>query len=147
MAKTVLDAHVGLPFPNLTLLDKHGAAIRLDTLRVGRTAVLFAGGPASDAVAWLRELEAQKWTPPPGYDRLVIVAMGFGERTFDQLVTRKAPSAFFVGWPLEDYLTAVRVSPIMFGVSADGTLQGYWLFEDRGNVAVSRPSMDIKGDG
>jgi len=141
MARSVLDAHVGRSFPNLTLLDKHGAVVQLDTLRVGRTAVFLAGWPAAETVAWMQELEARKWEPPPGYDRLVIIAAGFGERKFDQLVTRKAPSAFFVGWPLEDYLTAVRTAPVLFGVSAEGTLVGYWLFEDRGNLAAVGPGM------
>jgi len=141
MATAALDAHVGLPFPNLTLLDKHGAAVQLDSVRVGRTALLFACCPAPESVTWLQEIEAQRWAPPPGYDRLVIVAMGFGEHVFDHLVTRKAPSAYFVGWPLQDYLAAVRVTPILFGVSATGTLQGYWLFEDRGKITGTRTGM------
>ena len=140
-ARTVLDEHAGMPFPNLTLLDKHGAVVDLDALRHGRTAVLFACCPATESVAWLQELEAQHWAPPAGYERLVIIAAGFGEREFDQLVTRKAPAAFFVGWPLQDYLTAVRIAPILFGVSATGTLDEYWLFEDRGRTSARRGSM------
>jgi len=137
MAKTVLNAHIGQPFPDLTLLDKHGAAVHLATLRAGRTALLYVCCPSAESVAWMQELEAQNWAPPPGYDRLLIVAMGFGEPVFDRLVARKAPSAFFVGLPLQDYLAAVLTSPILFGVSADGTLQDYWLFEDRGKLVAA----------
>jgi hypothetical protein len=110
MAKDVLDAHLGKRFPNLTLLDEHGAAVQLDKVRVGRTAVLFACCPSAESVRWMQELEARNWTPPAGYDRLIVLAMGFGERVFDGLVLRKAPSSFFVGVPLQDYLTAVRVA-------------------------------------
>jgi hypothetical protein len=139
-ATMALQAHLGLPFPNLTLLDKHGAVTRLNTLRAGRTAVLFACCPGDESVAWLRECEALRWAPPPGYDRLVVLTMGFGEDAFDALA-RKAPAVFFVGWPLEDYLAQVRVAPILFGVSATGTLEGYWLFENRKQIAATRPNM------
>jgi len=136
MTKSVLDAHIGRPFPNLTLVDKHRRVIRLEQLRVGRVAVFLAGGPEPDTIKWMRELEAQKWAPPPGYDRLVIVTSWFGERAFDDLV-RGAPSSFLVGWPLEDYLTSVRWYPVMFAVSRDGILEGYWFFEDRGRVPTA----------
>jgi hypothetical protein len=140
MARDVLDAHIGRPFPNLTLLDKHRRVVRLDQLRSGRLAVLLAGGPEADSVAWMRELQAEKWRPPRGYDRLVILASWFGNPSFDGLV-RKAPDCYLVGWPLADYLTSMRWYPIMFGVSADGALNGYWFFENRQEVATTGPGM------
>ena len=81
-----------------------------------------------------------KWSPPPGYDRLIILASGFRGGPFNRLIGR-APHKYLVGWPLADYLTALRWTPVMFTVASDGTFEHYWFYENRSGIYAASASL------
>lgn len=118
-----LGSNIGRPFPDLTLMTLEKETVRLSSFRGKRLALLHVG-PCPTALAWMKELEAQHWKPPAGFDELLLLVTSPAYREIRSLV-RDCPRAYIVGWPLEGYLGVVRWYPNLYEVGADGTFEGF----------------------
>ncbi len=117
-----LNENLGNPFPNITMIGSDDEGIPLEAFRGKRLAILMALPNCS--TEWLREFQENFWNPPQGYDELIVLFYIPGSKEFTQLV-KLSPNNYMVEWPLIDYLSCVKVCPIMYFVSAEGIFEGY----------------------
>jgi len=86
-------------------------------------AVLFAGGPCSLTLDWLKKFSETNWVEE-GYDVLVILTLTDKP---DEVTIRIPPriDKYEVDFPLPGYLAYAYWYPTMYYVSADGVFEGY----------------------
>ena len=137
--RAVLEKQVGEPFPDLTLIDTAGNAIRLSSFRGRRVAILAAIGPVAPSNKWIEELADQEWELS-GFDELIVLVSHGQQRSWSKQI-RQCPNAYLVGWPLEGFLAEWNIYPTMYAVGANGTFEGSWLY---GQPPPARPAGDAR---